>query len=474
MRTLSREAVERISYPVKTRSGWELGISFLEALPLVVSCDRLIAAINDGSVVWEADEPAGDLALEFAGGSLILNGAPDDDGESVEFLGRRASGVRAIELRADLLDSTELEVWASWEGVRELKAEIARFAEMHGCSIRTTEVPDIRTKLITVLRGGGRLPDLVMVQSDYLPALVGARALQPLPLTLSRGVVDKGTQAMSLDGTLWAAPFYFDAQLVFANKGAIPQPIPEDWTLSDFEGIASDLAGRGWIPAAWNAYSAYWLVPFQFGFGKKSILEADGSIRIDDDATHRAVQYLADLQDRGLLAVLERDAMISLYVDGKIGMILSGSYSIPRLRELGPDFQIAPFPVNAETGKPLAPLLDFKGLAVARRSRNPLLALRLVQHLTGVGVQGRFPLSVAKLPANDEARELMRGEYPYYRALEASYDRGVAVPASHSYEIFKNTMWKLLRLVLSDQLTVHEALTKGQEVLDANQAVRQR
>src|SRR6056297_1114088 len=223
--------------------------------------------------------------------------------------------VQKISLSAEELESEKLEVWISWEGVKELKAEIRRWGELHNIDIKVNEVPKSDSKLLSVLRGGGRPPDVILIQSDYIPPLTAAGALQPIVRFPTEGFAEKSLDALSLDGQLWAVPFYFDAQMLFyrsdlmsierGSKGTAGPTGPpgrtaaSGWDLSQFEEISRGLKARGIAPASWNAYSAYWLLPFQLGFGKRSVLEADGSVRADDPATIEAVTYLKYLIDEG-------------------------------------------------------------------------------------------------------------------------------------------------------------------------------
>jgi ABC-type glycerol-3-phosphate transport system substrate-binding protein len=156
----------------------------------------------------------------------------------------------------------------SWEGVPLLKREIARFAELHGIRVKVTEVPKTDSKLLSVLRGGGTPPDVIMVQSDYIPDLVEAKAIQNVDSFVPETITSKGLFSFSAGGKVWAVPFYFDSQLLFSNPRLVREPAASSWTLSDMERIAARIAGTGVVPMSWNVYSAYWLVPFQVSFGK--------------------------------------------------------------------------------------------------------------------------------------------------------------------------------------------------------------
>lgn len=383
------------------------------------------------------------------------------------------SNVRSIEVDGEFVFSGELEVWIAWEGVSELKEEIRRWGRIRGVGITVNEVPKSDSKLLSVLRGGGQPPDVVLIQSDYLPALTAAGALQPMVRFPLEQFADKSLEAFRLDSHVWAVPFYFDAQMLFYRTDLVKLPsdapgasgTEKGWDLSAFEGTARGLQERGIIPASWNAYSAYWLVPFQMGFGKKDLLETDGSVRVDDQATYEAVCYLKRLADEGLLDLRERDSMFSRFISGEVAMMLSASFSIPELQRLEVPFGAAPFPDGPAA--PLAPLLDFKGFAVTRKTRRPVLARRFLLSMSDPGVQHAFTSAVFKLPVAEDAWLMAEGTNPFYGELRSAYDTGLPVPSSKGYTVYKNTMWKMLRFLLTGQMPVRQGLGQAQSLIDA-------
>ena len=390
-----------------------------------------------------------------------------DAGWALEAEGETVADVARLDMWGDLLDQKDLEVWVSWEGTRDLKQEIQTFARRYGLTVKTTEVPKTGTKLIAVVRGGGTVPDVVMIQSESLPTLVRARALQNVDYMMPGKAHLFGREAFLLADRLWGVPFYFDTQLVFINRLLVPERPSLEWDLQDLELICSRLKSKGLIPLAWNAYSAYWLIPFQLGFGKQTLIDAGGKLTIDDAPTRRALAYILRLRDQGLMQVLERDAMIALFASGKIGMILSGSYSIPLFTDLELDFGVAPFPMNTDTGRPVSPVLDVKALAIPRKSRRPILARRLIQYLSGIGVQQRFPVALAKMPADKRAWQLLPRRNRHAEVLLRSTEIGTPIPPDPAYAVYKGTMWKLLRFALSGEMAVEDVLAQGQQIINA-------
>ena len=374
--------------------------------------------------------------------------------------------IRSMDIAGEELLSNTLEVWISWEGTKELKQEIDAFAADYGLDINTTVLPDPAGKYLSILRGGGEVPDLIMVSAGDMNRLVRTEALQTIPGWISSSLDSRGNRTFQTGCSQWAAPFYYDTQIIFYNPDFIDLSGYPDLTISQLKNLAAALQNRVEVPLSWNAYSINWLIPFQRSFGKEGILNPDRSITVNDRPTREALEYLVDLTGKEYFRPLERDAMTSYFATGKGAVIFSASYAIPLFQELGIPYGIAGFPVNEATGKPVSPLLDFKAFAITRKSRNPLLAQKLISHLTGIGVQQTFPVALSKLPANTEAAQLVQDWNPHYRVLLESAAKGTVIPSEKAFTVYKNIMWKLLRFALSGQLSPEQVLARGQSLLD--------
>ncbi len=441
--------------PAPTGVPGERGLSLGELFPPQLEAWKLEAATASGARAIDADDLGERLYDIYAvqaprGWDLVLDAGPDGSRE-------RLRGVTSLSLRGEPCPETALEVWISWEGVPELKAEIRLWAERAGVSVKVVDVPSIKSKLVTVLRGGGKAPDLVMVQSDYLPDLSDAGALQPLDGLRLPAPAGKGEGAFRLGNRLLAAPFYCDTQLVFYSTRLVRAAPRAGWSLADMEAMAE--ASGAQVGAAWNAYSAYWFLPFVVGFGKDAPIDPDGRMNVRHPAYAAALSYLKAASDRGFAVPMERDAMMAYFSSGKAAFILSGSYSVPEFKRLGLPFGVAPFPRVSAGGKPLAPLLDYKGWAITRTTKSPVLARRLVQYLSSAGPQAAFCASQGKLPANADAWALMPAGDPYTAIIRESYEAGVAVPPEPAYGDFKNASWKLLRLFLAGSMSAGETVS---------------
>ena len=448
-------AESKISY----NGSWYTGASLLETLPLMEEVYLMEIQTETSRLHLEGD----DLVESWAEAYWIHRGGRLD----LIFDGVLYNSISHLNFTGTPMESDELEIWLSWEGIRELKEEIARFARHHDLEIKTLEVPHPESKLVSVVRARGDVPDLVMLQSSAVENLVNNRAVQSLDYLELPVLIDQGRRAFTLNDRFWGIPFYFDTQVIFYNKTLIPRPPSGVWTLEEMESIARTIVSRNIHPLVWNAYSSNWLIPFQMAFGKTNLLNPDGTITVNDEPTQKALDYVVNLVNEGLLTPMERDAMDALFIAGKIGMIMSGSYAIPYFESLGLDFGVLPYPLHQDTGRTLSPLLDFKAFCMTRQTRAPLLARRVLQYLVGPGVQQRFCPPLAKLPARRDVLNIPGIPYGYLNILNETVDTGTVVPLPQNvYSIYKNNMWKLLRFALSGRMPVQQTLEQGQTLMN--------
>jgi ABC-type glycerol-3-phosphate transport system substrate-binding protein len=398
------------------------------------------------------------------------------DGDALNLVHRDITVPRitAVSLKGDRLPDKPLEIWLSWEGTNHLKQILNRFAETYQIPMSVNVIPGIDTKLTAHNRGGMRVPDVVMVQADYLPQLISEKALQPVLWELSPALQKQGLDSFT-SSQLYAVPFSSDVQIVCWNPEILTHPYgsTENDLTGTLEMLEKNLSAVSdpFIPAAWNIYSAYWLMPFQLGFGKEALLEEDGSMLVNDDATVEAMNYLLHLIDNGLISALERDGMVSQFIQGRTGMILTGSYALPGFIDLGIPLDIVPYPINQETGAFFSPLIDYKGFAIPKKSRSPIGARRVMQYLTSPQIQAEFSFANYKNPARDDIWELSSLPERINMVLQESIARGTIIPPEPAYNISKDTMWKMIRLILSQQISVEEGLNSAQEIIH-NQITR--
>jgi len=461
-RTLPLDSSVEVSCDLSFEGKKYAAIQLKELLPIMESVDRL-TVVNSSDGQETVYDTVHRSMLPF-----FVARSPEEPGTWLFFDGAFLFPFSGLSLSGEVAPKGALEVWVCWEGVPTLKALIQRFSDIYGIPVKVLEVPNTATKLLSMLKACGKVPDLVMIQCEGFEELVLSKAFQNIDALYDGLETLYASDVFSLDGKTWAVPFYGDTQLLFYRKDRIPE-LPDPLSLQALESLALSLSVGDSLGLGWNLYSVYWFAPFQIGFGKGSLLEPDGSLRIQDQGTEKALAFLKSWVDRKIALPLERDAMVSFFTSGKIAMILSGSYSISGFEELGIPFGVASYPYDAQTGRWISPMLDFKGFGVTRKTREPILSMALLEYLTGPGVQSAFCIPVKKIPVSRSVlTDRLESGDTLYQLFKHALDVGTFVPANNAYDLYKNTLWKLLRFVFLDQMSIPEVLKKGQQIIDAN------
>ena len=136
-----RAELQRMARPRPVGNEILSTISIEELFPVCRSMRSLTVSSGSGENLRLSEEgsvlPLYHSYLHLAAGGQLRFLRTNDDGR-VE---SRLDSVESIEIEAELLDSNSLEVWISWEGVEELKAEIERWAALHAVNVKVNEVP---------------------------------------------------------------------------------------------------------------------------------------------------------------------------------------------------------------------------------------------------------------------------------------------------------------------------------------------
>ncbi|HLT46927.1 MAG TPA: ABC transporter substrate-binding protein [Rubricoccaceae bacterium] len=343
-----------------------------------------------------------------------------------------------------------LTFWHSFVAASQpaLEALIARFeAEHPGIRVRAQYLPsgdDLVQKLIASLRTG-TAPDVSWVHGDFLGPLAGAGALYPMrhfidgPDGLSEAeladVFPPLLQAASWRDTLYALPMEATTLALLYNRdrfraaGLDPDRPPQTWAelRTATRALTADEDGDGrldrygfYVPVfpASGPYNV-WLVmqwsPYLWMAGG-SLVDSTGAAGYAGEAGVQALTLWRDLyEDMGRPHYsFGHDGC---FVAQACAMIMDGPWDLPRFRDLGFDWGVAPLPAG-----PAGPAtyLDGEHLAIFRQTEHPDAAWAFVKWMLRPDVQASFSMASGYLPVRRSVLDL-----PEYRAHLAG-DPGLA------------------------------------------------
>jgi multiple sugar transport system substrate-binding protein len=303
-----------------------------------------------------------------------------------------------------------VELWAmgrEGEAVRELLPAFE--AREPGVRVRVQQIPwsAAHEKLLTAFVAGA-LPDLVQVGTTWIPELAALGALEPLDARLAAtpalpredffaGVLD----AVRVDGTTFALPWYADTRLLFYRRDLFAEA-----------GVAEPPRTWGAFEAALGRVTARGAGALQYG----STLLRDGS-RYGDfqgPAFRAAFERYLGLFRRGLAPAAGASQLANLHQDFAAGLFasfVSGPWQLGELRRRLPAgfearWAAAPLPgPDAPAGARPLSLAGGAGLAVVRGAERADEAWRLAAFLAEPAQQVAFYRRTGDLPARRSAWE---------------------------------------------------------------------
>ncbi|MFC7620142.1 extracellular solute-binding protein [Microlunatus sp. GCM10028923] len=281
---------------------------------------------------------------------------------------------------------------------------VEAFQQSSGISVEVQPVPsDYDTKFRTVL-SGGKPPDLIKINDDYVRGMSGTGALLDLKPLIERDKLDTSHFPEELynfpvqaDGrhTAWVIAhsprlFYYNVDL-FKEAGVDLPPTEwsaDGWTWDDFLATAKALTVPGQRFGALvyldTGYEQTWAINNGSPTG---IFAADGkSFTLPEPAAAEALQWATDLTCNEKVQpawgdLQSTNADLQLFTQGKLAMFYSQFSTLPYLLQNVKDFtfDVAPPPAGPKDQRTESSVVTY---AIPAKAANPDAAWELLKFLT--------------------------------------------------------------------------------------------
>ncbi|MFK0115392.1 ABC transporter substrate-binding protein [Streptomyces sp. NPDC090994] len=297
----------------------------------------------------------GALLAGAAGAAVSGCGAGTDDGVA-------ADGTVTIEVWHGQADTAK-------QVLRKLVADFEREHPKIRVGLGGGVLSDVMLQKVTAALAAGSYPDIAYVFGSDLARV--ARGPQVVDLT---DTVDSGPlpwknywaaarDAVTVNGRVRAAPAVLDALAVVCNKRLFREAgvgLPEaGWTWADFTETARRLTdraagrfGTGW-PGTGDEDTVWRLWPMIWDLGGDVVDDSGKGIGFADSGV-RALEVVAGLaRDRSVYVDPKpgSEQMYQVFQSGRMGMVVTGPWQLPDIRQAGIDHHIVPLP--SFSGRPV-------------------------------------------------------------------------------------------------------------------------
>ncbi|MGW8482052.1 extracellular solute-binding protein [Microbacterium sp. NPDC055903] len=239
----------------------------------------------------------------------------------------------------------EITVWAMGEEGENLEAFSEAFVEENpDADITVTTIPwaDVMTKYQTAV-AAGTVPDVIMIGSSFLPAMVAAGGLAAVP----DGVVDTSTlnetaaESTVVDGTSYAVPWYVETRVLYyrsdlAQAAGLEAPTTWDEFTSFAQGFKDAGSAYGLqLPMGDAEDSTQVIMPFYAQAGGEELNDAGDAYEWDHDALVDALEYYGSFFTDGLAPTSGYgDSQTAAFVDGSNPAFISGPWMVSVLEDM--------------------------------------------------------------------------------------------------------------------------------------------
>jgi len=281
----------------------------------------------------------------------------------------------------------------------------------------------------------GKGPDIWIWAHDRVGEWSAAGLLNEVnpPKKFRDGIAPMAWEAVTIKGKTWAYPISIEAVGLIYNKALVPVP-PKTW--DEVFAIEKKLQAKNPKVHAilWDYNNTYFTFPLLQAHGGYAFKrKADGTYDARDTGVNNAgaIKGAAVLDRLMKEKVMPEEAgypeMEAAMAEGKIGMMISGSWAWDNVRKAKINFGVAKIP--SVDGKPARPMVGVTGAMIPKACKNVPIAKEFIENwmLSVKGLQAinaHVPLGA---PANIEYFNQLKND-PNVQATMASAKDGVIMP----------------------------------------------
>jgi len=305
---------------------------------------------------------------------------------------------------------------------------------------------DLRTQFQTAAMGGGGA-DIVLAPNDFAGPFSIMQIIQPVQKwgNLSRFGGSVVEAVSDKNGDVWGLPVSRGNHLVLlVNKKLVPKT---PTTVEELVTAAKTLSNptKGQYGFAYNLNEPFWFVAFLGAYGQSPLVKAQPNL--DGKGMIDALTLVHNLKfkDKVVPPDCDYNCAETLFVEGKVGMIINGDWSVQKYRDaLGKDLEIAALPLLTATGKHMAPMISGKYLFFNAKLKSAKLeeAKKFAEYMVSKPVQEKMTKETQRLPAIKEldGTAVIAGD-PMLKSLDAAMANGQPMPM----EVEMRAIWDAMR-----------------------------
>ena len=338
----------------------------------------------------------------------------------------------------------EFATWGSESEIKILKPMLEEFErENPEIKVDLMHIPQNYFQKIHLLFASNTAPDVIFINNLYLPLYSDAGVLEDLTEHKEfeyEKYFPKSIESMKYKGKIYAVPrdvsnlvFFYNKDLFNKNKTSYPR---ENWILADLLNTAQKLTNNKTFGISFDEKPLYFL-PYMLYFGGWGANDSANYFSQDilaKSENKKGLEFYANLRTKYHVAPKKEEigsaTMAQMFLQGKIGIYLSGRWMVPKIREEAKfDWDVVEFPKTM--------FMDSSGWSIAKKSNHKKEAIKLVLYLSSEKNSKRFAKSGLIVPARMDSAysgDFLDGKKPKNaKAFLNTAQKSVPTPVTVNY-----------------------------------------
>ena len=293
--------------------------------------------------------------------------------------------------------------FSSWGSITETQilSELIKKYEKENPTVKINfiHIPQNYFQKIHLLFASSTAPDVIFINNLYLP-LYSNQLVNIGDVIDTNDFYSQAIEALSYKGELYAVPRDISNFVFFYNKN-ITGEISSDWTFEDFKRLIKKTTDSKRYGVSYER-DIYWASPYTQTLGFEKGVDFYKSIEGKYAPTP---------------AQVGSSTLAQMFLDGKIGLYLSGRWMYPKISET------ANFPYGIVTF-PGEVTADASGWAISKNSKHKESAVKFVKFLSSKESIDYFTTSGLIVPARIDSSKLIK-EQAFLDAITKSVPNNV-------------------------------------------------
>jgi len=328
-------------------------------------------------------------------------------------------------------------------------------------------------KVLTMIAGGGDLPEVMMLAMDKVPVFADKGAILELDSYIKEenksGLYPVVSEALSFNGKTYAVPRDITSKVMYLNKKMFDDAgvaYPEDtWTWDDFRSIAAQLTKDGqwgfYFPKYGDGYT-HWLMQNNGGYATN-----DGQSLLGKPESIEALKFLHDMIHVDKSVPTESQAQqfgnadTAPFIAGKVAMVAGGLSYSTTFATNNVEYVVRPLP----QGKTKLSTSFVNAWVIPKGVKDPDLSWRALEFFSGKDAQQIALDTGMGLPATQDVDTgTFLTAHPDNRVFLEALGYSVPFPTPIYGADFNAEVTKQFDLMWLGDKTVEEAVAEVEKV----------